>query len=378
MQYNGIVIHFGEIWLKGRNRHSFISILRSNIAEALNGERYSKLEDRRDRFFLVLNEDSDMESIMGKLSHIFGISWFAPVVTAKNSMTSILDAAKRMLGPDDTVRIVPHRSVKNLDFSSVDVVSHFIKNSNSLGFTIDKNAKDELYINITKEHSYLHVGKRRSVGGLPVGSSGSAVILLSGGIDSPVASFYAMKRGLVPIHMHVHAFPSNEDDKISKIKELGKILSKYYPKQKLYLMPAHVFQSAAMKTPKRYELVLFKLFLYRLAEGIADMEDADCIVSGESLGQVASQTIENLASSQRGVKRLIIRPLIGFDKQEIIDIAKSIGTYDESVRKYKDVCSIAARNPATRSKADVIKRLWDEVDMEQAVRMTLEKASVVG
>ncbi len=376
-RYKGILIHFGEIWLKGRNRRSFVSRLRSNIEAALDDERYAKLEDMRDRFYLVLDKNSDVDSIEERLSKVFGISRFSPAITAKNDLEDILKASNTILGKKDTVRVVPHRSVKNLSFDSSDIVSYFIKNSKRLKYKIDKNSDKDLYINATKNTAFLYTDKIPGANGLPVGSSGSAVVLFSGGIDSPVASFYAMKRGLKPIYMHVHAFPNNDDERLSKIKELVKLLSGYSNGSKLYLVPGHVFQSAVLKAPNKYELVLFKLFLYRLAERIADREEADCIVSGESLGQVASQTVGNLTASQSGIKRFIMRPVIGLDKQEIVNLAKSINTFDISVMKYKDVCSIAAKNPSTNSNAETIEKFWDKSSMNTALSMTLKKMQVM-
>jgi thiamine biosynthesis protein ThiI len=376
-KYKGILIHFGEIWLKGRNRSTFIKRLYGNTRLALEGEKYEKLDYMRDRFFLILSKDSDIKSISSKLSKVFGISRFSPVMTAKNDIDDIMKVANSMLKKTDKVRIVPHRSVKNLKFDSSEIVTHFIKNTKRLKFQIDKDADTDLYINATRDMAFLYTEKIPGAGGLPVGSSGSAVVLMSGGIDSPVATFYAMKRGLMPIYMHVHAFPNNKDSKLSKIKKLVKILSGYSSSGKTYMIPAHVFQSAAMKIPKKYELVLFKLFLYRLAEEIIDKENANAIVSGESLGQVASQTIGNLTASQSGIKPFIMRPLIGFDKQEIINVAKSIGTFDVSIEKYKDVCSIASRNPATNSSTAKIKKLWKEASMDSAVKLTLNRASVI-
>jgi tRNA uracil 4-sulfurtransferase len=376
-KYQGIVIHFGEIWLKGRNRGSFVRRLYDNIESALEDEEYAELKNLRDRFFLVFNGKSDSASIQDKLSYVFGISRFSPVITCDNDLDSIMKSANTLLGKRDKVRIVPHRSVKNLSFNSSDIVSYFIKNTGDLNFRIDKNADKDLYINATKELAFIYTEKIAGANGLPVGSSGSGVVLLSGGIDSPVAAYYAMKRGLKPIYMHVHAFPSNNDERLLKIKELVDILSKYSKDCSLYLIPGHVFQSAALKIPRKYELVLFKLFLYKLAEGIVKREKADGIVSGESLGQVASQTIGNLTSSQRQIKPFIMRPLIGFDKQEIINAAKGIGTYDQSIKKYKDVCSIAARSPATNSDYSTIRKLWKKASMDSALKLTMKRMTAI-
>ncbi|MGI0100562.1 MAG: tRNA uracil 4-sulfurtransferase ThiI [Candidatus Micrarchaeaceae archaeon] len=376
--YKGIAIHFGEIWLKGKNRNDFINRLYGNVELALRGESYGDLRNMRDRFYLTLNSDSDIASMERKLSRVFGINRFSPVMATDNDLDKMVDASNKLLKAGDKVRIVPHRSVKTLDFDSRGIVSHFIENKEKLGFEIDKDAGKELYINSNKDSTFVYTEKIPGAGGLPVGSSGSAVVLLSGGIDSPVAAFYAMKRGLLPVYMHVHAFASNSDEKLSKIRNLIGALSTYYQKPKAYAMPGHVFQSYALKAPKKYELVLFKMFLYRLADRIADTEGADCIVGGESLGQVASQTVRNIEASQSGTSRFIMRPLIGFDKQEIIDTAKRIGTYDESIKEYKDVCSIVARDPATRSGRDTIRRLWEKTSMDSAVELTLEKCTAMG
>ena len=373
----GILIHFGEIWLKGRNRGSFMGMLHRNIGAAISNERHGPLKRMRDRFFLELDDDSDEEAIVEKLSKVFGISRISPAVTCGNDLGSILKTANSLLGKGSTVRIIAHRSVKDLDFDSSQIVRHFIDNQKALKFGIDKLASDRLYINAARGMAYLYTKRVPGAGGLPVGSSGKAAILLSGGIDSPVASYYSMKRGLAPVYVHVHAFPSNDDAQLSKIRELMGALSCYSGKATAYIMPGHVFQSAALRVPKKYELVMFKLFLYRLAARIAKKEGADCLVGGESLGQVASQTISNIAASQQGVKLPILRPLIGMDKQEIIDAARRIGTYGISIERYRDVCSISARNPATRSPQDTVKRLWKSASMDAAVTATLRKSSVI-
>ncbi len=373
VKYKGILVHFGEIWLKGRNRNDFIRAVRRNLEAALKGERYSELTFIRDRLLITLSDGSKIESIISKASKVFGISRISPVIMSKNDLASILRSANSLFRKGEIVRIVPHRSVKDMGFDSNGIVMHFISNQKKLKFGIDKDAENKLYINCTRDMTFLYREKIKGANGLPVGSSGSAVVMLSGGIDSPVASFYAMKRGLKPIYMHVHAFPDNKAKELSKIRRMAKMLSAYCPDSKLLLMPGHVFQSYAMKVPKRYELVFFKYFLYRLADRIAEMEGADCIVTGESLGQVASQTIQNLGSSSKGLEHFVVRPLIGFDKQEIIDAAKRIGTFDLSIEKYRDVCSITARNPATKSNPAMLGRLWEEASMEKALALTIKR-----
>ena len=212
----------------------------------------------------------------------------------------------------------------------------------------------------------LFTKKFKGTGGLPCGSTGKAVILLSGGIDSPVAAFYAMKRGLQPVYLHVHAFKDNDPAVSSKITDIAKKLS-YSPTAKVYYAPFYPFQAMACGIPERYELVLFKMFLYQLATIVAKKEGAKAIVTGESLGQVASQTLQNLYASQQGTILPILRPLIGFDKEEIIDKAKEIGTYALSLKPYKDVCSFRAKNPATAANEKTIIRLYANAKIKEAV-----------
>lgn len=367
-------MHFGEIWLKGKNRSSFISLLFSNVKRALYGESYLRLENDRDHFTLYLADSSNLESILDKLRYVFGLEWFAPVIFADNDIKSIVDAAKGLVKKGDKVRIVAHRSNKSTEFNSMDIVSAFIKGSASLPFRIDKEAEAELFVNVTDKNTLMYKGKIRGPGGLPVGCSGKAVILFSGGIDSPVAAFYAMKRGLFPIYLHVHALQSNDQVDSTKIGELMCLMSRYCPESVSYYVPAHIFQARILKTPNRYELVLFKRFLIKLAERVAKDEGAATIVTGEGLSQVASQTVKNLTASEYGSKLFMMRPLIGFDKNEIVRKAVEVGTFESSKKSYRDVCSFNAANPSTGARVDVINELYKKMGMNKAVTESLRKA----
>ena len=236
-----------------------------------------------------------------------------------------------------------------------------------------KGYDGEIYISVTKECAYVFVDRKRGAGGLPVGTSGRCVVLLSGGIDSPVAAWYAMKRGLVPVYVHVHGYSSGNEAASSKISEITRLLSAYWPGTVTYYVPSHLFQMASMGSG-RYELVLMKAFMMRIAEAIAEKEGAGAIVTGESLGQVASQTLSNMASEQYGISMPVLRPLVGLDKQEITNLAISIGTYQESLKPYKDVCSINARSPATRSKPELIRRMAEEMKLDGVVKRSMERS----
>ncbi len=366
-----VVVHYGELWLKGRNRGSFIRRLNGNINAALKGCK-PRIVDERDRLLVYFKDSKTTEKGIQNLRFVPGISWFGRVIMAKNSLPDIIKASNGMFDKKDTVRIVAKRSYKGTKFNSYGIVSEFIKKSRNLGFKIDKDADKELLINVTKNGTMLSSEKIVGLGGLPVGSSGKAIVLLSGGIDSPVAAVYAMKRGLDVAYLHVHAFRSNKEAASSKMKNILGVLSKYSQKQKVYYAPAYIFQSATIKIPQKYELVLFRRFLYRLAEEVGRREHANAIVTGESLGQVASQTIGNMTASQHGIESIVIRPLIGFDKREIIDQAKRLGTYDISIKSYKDVCAIGVKNPSTNMGSELVSRLYKSCDLDNVLKRTIK------
>jgi thiamine biosynthesis protein ThiI len=397
-KYDAVIVHFGEIWLKGRNRSRFIKILLDNIEHALNhahsadaaGKVQAKSSSRKSSYKISMEYDrvivyfskkskkSDFKAALERLSSVFGISWFAPCIICENRLDKIIESANAFPGIKDAViRLEAHRSYKNLDFDSRGIVSYFLENAEMLKFSLDSKAGKTLHINPTEKGCFLFLDKILGAGGLPVGSSGKAVILLSGGIDSPVAAYYAMKRGLKPIYLHAHAFSDNKEAKRSeKMKELGSVLRKYSSPSKIYFIPSHLFQTAAMGIPKKYEHVLFKRFLLEAAAEIAQSEGAKAIASGESLGQVSSQTLQNLIASDPGTGLLLIRPLIGMDKQEIINKAKQINTFEYSILKYKDVCSIIVRDPATNIKKELIDRLYKNLNLQSILSKTLKKSLV--
>ena len=361
---------------KGYYGRAGVQVYSDTLRRALREEKYGELENARDRFILHLSGDSNIEAIKEKLSFVFGISWFGPVIISGNKLDEIVAAVASHFGKGDIVRVVAHRSYKQLPFTSQDIVGELLKKKKSFDFTLDKKAEREVFVNVTKENTQVLTEKIRGPGGLPVGISGTAVILLSGGIDSPVASFYAMKKGLSPIYMHVHAFPSNRDAENSKMMEIVKRLSKCSPRSKVYFIPSSLFQATIIKAPHQYELVLFKRFLYALAGKIAEKEDAEVIVTGESLAQVASQTVKNLIATERGTKQLLMRPLIGLDKQEIIDLAQRRGTYSLSVLDYPDVCSLNSRNPSTSANAKRVDALFKELKLGAVATKSLKKSDV--
>ncbi len=374
--YDGIVIHFGELWLKGKNRGSFIDRLYSNIAYALGEQKSSGLKRLRDRFILEAESEEEINDACGTLGKVSGISWFAPFIKSESGVEAIIEKSAELFSDKENVRIEPHRSFKGTDFNSDDIVSAFIRSADKLRFVPNKDGDHTLFIEVLKDFSILHKEKIKGLNGLPVGVSGKAIVLLSGGIDSPVAAYYAMKRGLAPVFLHIYAYGSMDDVERSKMPALLDKLSAYSGKTSVYYIPAHIFQMAAMKESQKYEVVLFKKFIYAVAERIAELEGAKVIVTGESLGQVSSQTVDNLIASGDGVKKLFFRPLIGMDKEEIIDVARAIGTYAISIMQYKDACSLRAKNPATSTSADKLHRIYGHAGIDEALEQSMKRAVV--
>ncbi len=362
-----IIVHFGELWLKGGNRDYYIRLLERNIREQLAGEDFS-LQRNFDRLALRPGKGSDADKIIAKLKKVFGISAIELSVVAKPELDEIVSTAKKMLSRRPraaSIRIDSHRSYKQLPFTSVDIVDSLKKTADKLGIEPKpKEYERKLSISVTKDAAFLTLNRERGAGGLPVGSSGKAVILISGGIDSPVAAWYAMKRGLEPVYLHVHAFRDNREAERSKLSMIISKLAEFHPHSKTYFIPSYVFQANSSRFGK-YELVLLKAFMLRIAEKVALREEADMIVTGESLGQVASQTSSNMAAEQQGIRLPVMRPLFGFDKEEIIAMAKKIGTFEESIKPYRDVCSINSRNPKTETRRGDMKTMLGKIGISK-------------
>ncbi|MDE1768639.1 MAG: tRNA 4-thiouridine(8) synthase ThiI [Candidatus Micrarchaeota archaeon] len=372
-----LIVHYGELWLRGRNRGTYIKQVKRNIYSALQGENV-RFEKSYDRVILRLSPDSDTDSIKRKISKVFGISAYEVAFRTKPDLKHIVQLSVKLMKDlkGKKIKINSHRSYKGFKFNSMDIIEKVATAATKAGLDPHLKGYDaEIFISVAKDEAYIYTQRYKALGGLPAGTSGKAVILLSGGIDSPVAAWYAMKRGLEPIYVHVHGFADNNEAAKSKLSNIIGMLSAYSPSQKTYYVPSHIFQMSAIKSG-RYELILLKSFMLKLAERIAKKEGAECIITGESLGQVASQTSSNLAAEEYGIDLPVLRPLVGFDKHEIIKVAADIGTYSESIKPYKDVCSINSKNPATRTRIDVIKDLSKKAKLNEVVTRSLKLSMV--
>lgn len=370
------IVHFGELWLKGRNRRSYISALRRNILKRLDGLG-AEFYDLHDRFALRPKKGYDLPEIASRLGHVFGISTYGTAYAARPTLQSIRKISKiAMKGMHAPLRIEARRSYKGTGFTSPDIEKLLCDAAEKSDILLSRRAPaSTLYVSLMRDNAFVYTERRKVLGGLPVGTSGKGIILLSGGIDSPVAAWYAMKRGILPVYLHIHAYKSHEEAAGSKIGRILNVLNGYSAGARVYYTPSYIFDAAAIGTG-RYQLILLKSFMLTTAERIAKKEGANLIFTGESIGQVASQTAPNLLAESYGVKIPVIRPLAGFDKEEIIRKAKEIGTYEYSLLPYRDVCSINMKHPKTEARYEKIAELRKEIHMNRIVGRSIKSSAV--
>lgn len=367
-----VLIHYGELSLKGKNRDLFEIRLKDNI-EAATGGRVRRF---RGRFVL---EGGKVES----LNAIFGISWFTEAYLAKKDLISIKkvvmeELCKRTQGKK-SFGVYVKRSDKRFPLNSVQVaeqIGHDIVQEYGLDVNL-KHPDLRVFIEIADE-VYVFFDKKQGLKGLPVGVSGSVLSLLSGGIDSPVASYLMMKRGCEVNYLHFHVFSENDYVKNTKMSRIISRLEGYQPKSKVFLAPYYLFETRMLDEVDTggHELVLFRRYMVRVAERLAQEHGFKALVTGDSLGQVASQTIDNISLVSSSVSVHLFQPLISYDKQEIVDLSKQIGTYKESIESYKDCCSIVSANPRTRANPSRLLELETRFDIETLVEQTLELITI--
>jgi len=372
------VVHYSEIALKGKNRPFFEKKLQDNIKRAIKGT-YKTVKREYDRIIIDLKPGTDEKEVEKRLRRVFGIEWFAFVHVADKKIDAIkrLIAEYATLREGETAKIIAKRSDKRFAMNSMQInneLGQFIVAQFSAKISM-KDPMHKIYVNISNNRAYVYFNRIEGPGGLPVGSSGRVLILFSGGIDSAVAAYMMMKRGCVPYYLHFHAFRKGKEAMKSKVENMLKILVQYSGPSKIFMVPFYPFQLGVAHAG-RNELVVFRRFMMQIAEKIAEENGFQAIVTGESLGQVASQTMENITAINAATQMLVLRPLLSYDKKEIIKAAEKIGTYELSIKPYKDCCSIVATNPKTKAKISEIRQIEEGIDMEKITDQTLKQAEI--
>jgi thiamine biosynthesis protein ThiI len=341
-----VLIHYSEIGLKGGNRKFFERIFRENIQRTLVGTGHGGLEWRRGRFVLNIREDSLTEEILNRLARVPGVAYYALAVHVDldENLTAVTAAAVDLCRGDDvrSFRIATRRSVKSFPLTSSDVNAQVgAAVVAATGWKVDLGGPDlTCHIELFDRWALVYTNRMEGVRGLPVGTSGKAVSLISAGIDSPVASYRMICRGCRIFYVHFHSMPYTGQESVEQAAGLASCLADMQNGARLYLVPfAEVQQLIIASTPPDLRVILYRRSMLRIAERVARRHRAKCLVTGESLGQVASQTLENIAAIEDAVSLPILRPLIGHDKESIIREARRIGTYDLSVEPHDDCCS---------------------------------------
>lgn len=351
---HAVVVHYHEIGLKGRNRSYFERALVRNLEDAMHDLEHGSVRLLRGRVIVATAAEPDA-ALLDAVGRTFGVATYAPATQTSATLDDMSRTAVALFGsaPQGSFAVSARRATKDLPFTSHDVNVHVgAAVQAATDAPVNLNAPDTtVHIEIVEDRAFVYVDKRRGPGGLPTGVSGRVVSMLSGGIDSPVATYRLMRRGSRVSLCHFHSEPFTDRAGVRKAKEIAGLLASFHGDTTLYLVPfGRTQQEIVGAAPASLRVVLYRRFMVRIAAELAVQEGATALVTGESLGQVASQTLENIVAIDAACPIPILRPLIGDDKQDIVAEARRIGTYETSILPYEDCCSLfVPRSPATRT-----------------------------
>ena len=365
--YDTVLVRFGELSTKGKNRKDFINRLFRNIQYMLRDFHELEYQKAYDRIYIRLN-GADHEKIKEKLQKVFGISSFSFTEKVPADMDSIISTCLRIASESDarTFKMITRRHDKSFPLRSDDInrqtASAILKNT---GLKVDVHDPElPIRVEVRREAAYITSEKIPGAGGYPAGINGKVLLMLSGGIDSPVAAYQLMKRGLNVEAVHFASPPYTSENARNKVLTLAGMVSEYQGKMKVHIVNFTDIQLNIYKTAgDPYAVTLMRRMMFRLAEKIAQKNGCLAVGTGESIGQVASQTLESIACINEAVRIPILRPLVCYDKLEIIELAKKIGTYETSILPYEDCCTIFdPKNPVTKptvEKAEYFEGMFD-------------------
>lgn len=383
LQPTHILVHYNEIGLKGRNRGTFENRLAKNLKTALRKVGPAEVRRLYGRIAVLPRAGTPWREAQEALSRVFGVAYVMPAVACEPGIEPLEDAVGRILSsaedrPSFAIRC--KRSAKSLPYTSMDVQRAVGAHVQKLtGWPVDlDNPELEIKIELVDKVSFIAFGKSAGPGGLPTGVSGRVVVLLSGGIDSPVAAYRLLQRGSVPVYAHFHSYPHTGRESQDKVRDL---IARIHPagiRSRLYMVPfADLQRKIVTECPAPLRVVLYRRFMVRAAERVALSERALALVSGESLGQVASQTLENIRTIDAATSLPILRPLIGMDKIEIVGQARRIGTYDTSIEPHDDCCShLMPANPVTHSTPRQLEDAEKVLSVEREVEKLVEASTI--
>ncbi|MBQ8201394.1 MAG: tRNA 4-thiouridine(8) synthase ThiI [Clostridia bacterium] len=375
-----LLVRYGEIFLKGLNRPVFLRALVKRIKRALHDMGATViLNDSR----IFVSDYDDQDEAIRRVTKVFGVHSVCPAVEMpKEDFKAVAAQAVAMMADlRGTFKVSSRRSDKRYPMDSPAIngaVGHEILVANK-NLTVDVKNPDHVMNIEIRDHAYLYVKVVPAVGGMPVGTNGRATLLLSGGIDSPEAGWMIAKRGVHISAVHFHSYPYTSDRAKEKVLDLARILSESCCGIRVHIVPFTKIQMEIHeKCPDEYTTLIMRRFMMRIAERVARIEGAEALITGESIGQVASQTMTALGTTDMVVSMPVFRPVIGFDKREIIDIAEKIGTMETSSLPYEDCCTVfTPRHPATHPKMDKILEGESKLDMEALIQEAMDGIEIV-
>lgn len=385
MKWHEILIRYGEISTKGKNRKQFISRLRENLRFVFQDVTDLRIRSEHDRMYLRSSHEHEMAILLERLPRVFGIQSFSPVAECKTDLQEMKALAVKIVEGIDykgkTFKVNVRRAYKKFELDTYelnrDLAGHVL--TTLPGMTVQmKNPEIELVVEVRENGTYMMVEKIPGAAGLPVGSNGKALLLLSGGIDSPVAAYFIMKRGVRIEAIHFFSPPFTSDQSLEKVKDLCQQISQFGGKVRLHIIPfTEIQQTIQQNVPENVTMTSTRRMMMKISDLVRKEIDAKVLVTGENLGQVASQTLESLAAINDVTTTPILRPLITYDKLEIIDIAQKIGTYETSIRPYEDCCTVfTPASPKTKPKIDKMNYYESFTDFDEMIERAIQNREI--
>ncbi|HBF4260554.1 TPA: tRNA 4-thiouridine(8) synthase ThiI [Clostridioides difficile] len=386
MVYNILIVKYGEIGVKGKNRYIFENKLIRNIRNMLKPIGKFNVYKEYGRIYVDL-EDYDYEEVIEEVRKVFGIVGVCPGVRAKKDYDTLKEIALKMLEEKidagyKTFKVESRRGDKSFGLTSQEMsmdIGGYLLSKVGDRINVDvRNPEVKIKCEYREFHTMVYSDTIPGYGGLPLGTNGRAMSLLSGGIDSPVATWMVAKRGMEVEAVHFHSYPFTSERSQEKVKDLAKILAKYCGRVRLHKVNILEIQKAIGENCNEEEAtILSRRFMMRIAQRLSEKRHCDALITGESIGQVASQTIQGLTCTNAVVDLPVFRPLIAMDKSDIVDIAKKIGTFETSIVPEEDCCSVfSPRKPVTKPRLEKIEKSETALDIEKLVQDAIDKIEV--
>lgn len=382
LKYEYILCRYGELSTKGKNRKNFTRQLLRNTKEQLRAFPSLKYRETFDRLYIEL-QDENADEVMKNLVNVFGYSSFSLAVKVERDIDVVAQVALQLIEQEEgeTFKVIARRHDKlfepNSDAINRHVATAILQNTD---WKVNVRQPDlSILIEVRKDVIYVMMGRVQGNGGYPVGIQGKSMLMLSGGIDSPVAAYLMMKRGVRLEAIHFASPPYTSAEAQKKVMDLAQKLTKFQSHIKVHVVPFTQIQlEIYKKAPESYAITLMRRFMLRIANELAEKRHCLAISNGESLGQVASQTLDSMKAITAMPSLPILRPLLSFDKVEIIDIARKIDTYELSILPYEDCCTIfTPTNPTTKPHLDKIEQYEKEFDIDTMVQAAIEGIEVI-